>query len=85
MKQVKDDGFSPNQANYCSFYHLHFWGRQFAPELTHCKNGFIMRTKFKADLDHMEKELRLLFKGCHLENPDESIIKLELKSRNTPY
>ena len=35
---------------YCSYFHIQFYGRKFSPELTYSKHGFIIRRKNEAGL-----------------------------------
>ena len=51
-----------NQNNqYCSYFHIQFWGKGFPPELTHSEFGFIMRRKMKMEFVDITNELHALF------------------------
>ena len=47
--------------NYCGYYHLQFWGKLFAPELTYSPHGFVMRRKKATDLIFLTSEFEKLF------------------------
>ena len=46
---------------YCSYCHVQFWGKQFSPELTYSKYGFIIRRKYKMNLLQFYEEFKELF------------------------
>ena len=50
-----------NLPNYCGYYHLQFWGKLFAPELTYSPHGFVMRRKKASDLIDFQFEFDKLF------------------------
>lgn len=42
---------------------MSFFGKDFPDELTHTKQGFILRAKYKIDLAPISETLRLIFSG----------------------
>ena len=77
--------------NYCEYFHLQFWGRQFSPELTHSQNGFIIRRKKGSDIQQLTKEMRCIFKDCTFEKMSKQNKKkreqhdVKVSTRVTPY
>lgn len=46
--------------NYCSYFHLQFWGRDLPVELTLAENGFIMRCKYEQVLEDIKEDLEFI-------------------------
>ena len=61
---------------YCSYCHVQFWGKQFSPELTYSKHGFIIRRKYKMDLYQFNLEFHWLF---------PEIQDIAVVDRNNPF
>ena len=77
-------------ANYCTYYHVQFWGRQFSPELTHSANGFLIRRKWNSDLPQLSKEFRIFYKDHEnyfktVDGTKDSSYALEIVPRTTPF
>ena len=62
---------------YCSYCHVQFWGKQFSPELTYSKYGFIIRRKYKMDLYKFYLEFQQLFPEL-----EEDLLVVD---RNNPF
>ena len=45
----------------CSFWQVHFFGRDFEPELTDSRHGFLLRAKPHQDLPFLMEELKAIY------------------------
>jgi len=62
-EEDKEEGEKDTVAlpNYCSYFHVQFWGKKFPQEFSRSPLGFVMRRKFKEDLRPLTSEFKKLF------------------------